>query len=91
MHNIFYTPQAQQDLVDIQHFIANDNPDISYKVIETIFFYANTLSLFPYIGKICVSGQGWREIVKPTFRYRIIYEVIWHDIRILSVFKYQNR
>jgi plasmid stabilization system protein ParE len=51
MHNIFYTPQAQKDLADISDFITKDDPQIAIKVIETIFFYINNLSLFPHIGK----------------------------------------
>ncbi len=90
MHNIFYTPQAQKDLADIHTFITNDDPQIAIKVIETIFFYINNLSLFPHIGKQSHSQLWCREIIEPTFRYRIIYEYNGTDIWILSIFKYKN-
>ncbi|EKD25287.1 MAG: hypothetical protein ACD_80C00089G0010 [uncultured bacterium (gcode 4)] len=90
MHNIFYTPQAQKDLADIRDFIEKNDPEIAIKVIETIFFYINNLSLFPHIGKQSNSQLWCREIIEPTFRYRIIYEYDGTHVRVVAIFKYKN-
>lgn len=44
-------PQALKDLEDIKNFIARDNHNMATRVIETIFFFINNLTLFPVIGK----------------------------------------
>lgn len=83
-------PQALKDLEDIKNFIARDNHNMATRVIETIFFFINNLTLFPVIGKTSNSIIWCREIVEPTFRYTIIYEFDGKDIYITAVFKYRN-
>lgn len=90
MRNIFYFPQAKNDLTEIKHFIAQDNNDMAVRVIETIFVFINNLSLFPLIGKELLEEMQLREIIEPTYKYRIIYEFDGEDIWIYSVFKYKN-
>jgi len=83
MHNIIYSTQANKDIEDIRKFIAN-------KVIEKLFFFINTLSLFPLIWKEISEKLWYREITEPTFRYTIIYEIDWNNVYIMSIFKYKN-
>jgi len=44
-------PQAREDLKAIKDFIGKDNVGMSLRVMESILFFANNLSLFPLIGK----------------------------------------
>ena len=90
MHNIFYLPQARKDLKAIKDFIGKDNAGMSIRVIESILFFINNLSLFPLIGKEVELKLWLREIIQPTYKYRIIYEFDGKDIRIYAVFKYKN-
>ena len=90
MHKIIYSPSSLKDLQEIKDFIQKDNPYYAWKVIETIFFFVNMLSIFPLIWKESNSKSWFREITEPTFRYKIIYWFDWKDIYISTIFKYKN-
>lgn len=90
MYSVLYTKTALQDLQNIEKFISKDNICYAYKVVETIFHAANNLSLFPYLWKEMFDRSWLREIVEPSFWYRIFYMFADKKIYILTIGKYRN-
>ena len=91
MHNVSYWFKAKRDLKEIKQFIAQDNIFYARKVVETIVWFANVnLSLFPLLWKEVSSSAHLREVVEPTFRYRIVYSFDWIQVHIVSIFKYKD-
>jgi len=90
MHNIVFSKRAKKDLEDILEFISLDNEYFWNKVTETIIVFINhNLSYFPLLWKP-FENENLREILEPTFRYRIIYTFSNDQIEIIAIFKYRN-
>jgi toxin ParE1/3/4 len=47
-----FTPQAKQDLKEINRFIALDNPDAAKRFIASVKQQCQTLSDFPDMGRL---------------------------------------
>ena len=83
---ITWTPQAQEDLRQIEQFIARDAPRTARAFIRRLKAAVDRLKLFPESGAI-VSELGdpdVREILHGT--YRIIYQYKRKKVAILTVF-----
>lgn len=90
MYNVLYTKTALQDLQNIETFISQDNKYYAHKVVDSIFHSANNLSLFPYLWKEIVHKSWLREIVEPSFGYRIFYLFADKKIFIIAIGKYRK-
>lgn len=90
MHNIIYLPQSKKDLKEIKEFIIQDNKNQAIRVIENILLFTNNLSLFPLIWKEISNKLKLREIIEPTYRYKITYKYYKENIYIYSISKYKN-
>lgn len=88
MLNLEFQELADIDLDFIFHFIADQDRLMAVKVIQKIYKTISNLKTFPYMGKI--NSFGLREIVEPKYKFRIIYEVNWDTIFIVSIFKNKN-
>ena len=90
MLKIVYTQKAKTDLKEIEAYIAKDNLFFAGKVIESVLSFIN--GMLPFFSK---SGkkhrnQKTREIIEPTFKYRIIYKIHKNEIAIYWVSKRKN-
>lgn len=90
MYSVLYTKTALQDLQNIETFISQDNKYYAHKVVENIFHFANNLSLFPFLWKEIAYRSWLREIVEPSFGYRIFYLFTNKKIFIITIGKYRN-
>ena len=84
MANIIKKPLAQNDLIEIWHYIADDNPERADKFLDTIGQKLNTLAENPNIGKP-------RDEIRPSLRsfpvgnYIIFYFPIENGVEIIRV------
>jgi toxin ParE1/3/4 len=60
-----FTPQAKQDLKEINRFIALDNPDAAKRFIASVKQQCQTLSDFPDMGRL------WQELTPPLRSFPI--------------------
>ena len=89
MFQVKYKISSKIDIREIFNYIKIDNPYYAEKVIHTLItFINNNLSIFPNLWKD--KWLGLREIIEPTFKYRIIYKIKWNDVFIVSIFKNKN-
>lgn len=83
-----WTSIAEQDLIKIIGFIANDNPKNALNVLNKIKNEASKLHKFPNKGRIIpeLQAQGvmlYRELVIPP--WRIFYRIADKKVFILGV------
>ncbi|HMT26991.1 MAG TPA: type II toxin-antitoxin system RelE/ParE family toxin [Candidatus Absconditabacterales bacterium] len=91
MHSVIFSSRGLSDIDQIREFIAQENSFYAEKVAETIFGFINShLSYFPLLGKEISLYKHLREIVEPTFKYRIIYTFDGSQVIIYAVFKYKE-
>ncbi len=91
MYKIKFTKNALLDILNIEIFISNNNPDISKQVKLKLLEIISNLAIFPNIWKK-FKNRKIRELVDPNYNYRILYEVDEKQnvIKILNIFKYKN-
>lgn len=80
---VIWTPEAEQDRLDIWDYIAADNPDAAIG-IDTLFSEAAAkLAANPKMGK---TGKisGTRELT-PHENYRLIYEIEREAVWVLAL------
>lgn len=88
MYSIFYTPESEDNLDEIFRFISDDNMFYATKVVISIKNIIDILKLFPLSWKSIDKDN--KMIIESTYKYNIIYKIKWHEIYILSIFKYKN-
>ena len=81
--NIVWTPQAEQDRLEIFTYIAMDNPKAAVELDERFSAVVARLDEFPKSGQ---PGEvsGTRELL-PHENYRIVYDVEDDTVFILTV------
>lgn len=81
---IEWTEVALDDLDEAAAFIARDSPRFAAALVSAALSATERLSLFPGSGRIAaeVDQMDIREIV--VQRYRLIYQVTPHNVRILA-------
>jgi len=86
---LHWTGEAQDDLANIQEYIAQDSPTAAARVVETIFNFTEEQLLLPRIGR---PGQiaGTFELVVPKLPYTVPYRIEDDEIHILRVY-HQSR
>jgi plasmid stabilization system protein ParE len=85
--NVIWAREAVVKLIEIERFIAKDNPDRARKFIEYLIDRAESISHNPHIGRIVpeILDKSIREIIAK--KYRIIYRIKNERIEILTVFE----
>ena len=81
--NVFWTPEAEQDRLDLWDSIAADKPSAALKMDELFSDCAARLAEHPLIGR---PGKipGTRELI-PHKSYRLVYEVTQEAVWILAL------
>jgi toxin ParE1/3/4 len=91
--NLRYSARARSQLIAIQEYINERNPDAAIRVGAAIREAAQFLRYFPYAGRPGQSADT-REWVVRRFPYILVYEVNTgeeNEIMILGVFHSAQR
>ncbi len=80
---IFWTPEAQQDRIEIWNYIAADNPRAAAKIDELFSEAVSNLVQYPMLGQLG-KITGTRELI-PHDSYRLVYEIVGETIWILAL------
>jgi toxin ParE1/3/4 len=80
---VVWTPEAQQDRVDVWEYIAADNPYAAARMDELFSDAAARLAQHPLLGR---PGKitGTRELI-PHESYRLVYEIDGETVWILTL------
>ncbi|MBW6423520.1 type II toxin-antitoxin system RelE/ParE family toxin [Rhizobium sp. XQZ8] len=80
---VIWTPEAEQDRLDIWDYIAADNLDAAVRMDKLFSASAGRLGAHPELGK---PGRiaGTRELI-PHRSYRLVYEIERETIWILTL------
>ncbi len=78
-----WTPEAEQDRIDIWNYIAADNPVAAVQIDDLFSDAAARLQAFPELGR---TGRipGTRELI-PHESYRLVYEISRQTIWVLAL------
>lgn len=90
--NVLITPQAKKDIIEIIHYISNDNAKVALKINDTFKNIFEMLSAFPLSGasKYSIQNQSVR-IYSIKKQYSIVYRIKENQIEILRVLtRYQD-
>ena len=84
---LIWTHEALVRLLEIEEFIAQDNPERAQKFVFQIIEHGESLSGKPLIGRMVpeISDPKIRELIFKN--YRIIYRLRKNTIEILTVFE----
>ena len=80
---LIWSPQSLQDIEDIGHYIAEDQPNRAKLFVEELIKSVERLSEFPESGKIILENPIFRQVVHQ--KYRLIYQVRINKILIITV------
>jgi len=82
---IIWSPQAVDDLVENNKFIARDNPETAKAIVNNIYESRIRIKEFPTQGRIVpeINQKDIREIIFGN--YRIIYQIETKRILILTI------
>lgn len=79
-----WTRAARDDLIQIQDYIAQDNPYAAFRVVKTIRERAGKLAEHPRSGRLG-RVDGTRELVISDTPYLIAYRIQGEWVDILAV------
>jgi addiction module RelE/StbE family toxin len=84
---VIWTEQALARLVEIQDFVARNNPDAAGGLVRRLVERGDGLSRFPEMGRSVpeLPGTGIREIIEGN--YRLVYRIHAKLIQVLTVFE----
>jgi len=84
---IIWSRTALQSLIEIEEFIAKDNPVQAEKFINKLIDCGDSIKDFPFKGRIVheFSIDEIREVFEKS--YRIVYKISNSQIEILTVFE----
>ncbi len=80
---VVWTPEAQQDRVDVWEYIAADNPSAAARMDELFSDAAARLAEHPLLGRPGTI-PGTRELI-PHESYRLLYEINGETVWILTL------
>jgi len=80
---VVWTPEAQQDRVDVWEYIAADNPRAAARMDELFSDAAARLAEHPLLGQPGTIS-GTRELI-PLESYRLVYEIDGETVWILTL------
>jgi len=83
--SVAWTPLARDGLDEVIAYIAEDSPEAADKVLEIVLGVAESLSVFSERGRVVpeLANHSIREVF--IYRYRMIYEVLPSEVRILAL------
>lgn len=78
-----WTPEAEQDRIEIIEYIAGDNPRAALRMDELFGEAAARLAGFPHMGR---TGKiaGTRELI-PHENYRLVYQIEDETVWVLTL------
>ena len=84
---VIWSKEALTQLIEIEQFIARDNPDGAVRFIDRLINRGEKIKDFPYKGRVVpeFSSDHIREVFEKT--YRIVYRITDDQIEILTVFE----
>jgi addiction module RelE/StbE family toxin len=84
---ILWTEQAWTRLVEIEAFIARDNPTAASRFVDKLIERGDALARNPDRGRKLreMLGAGLRELL--VGKYRLVYRVTSSAIEVLTVFE----
>ncbi len=84
---VVWTKEALERLIEIEKFIAQDNPQKAEKFINFLIERGDSISQNPDIGRIVpeISNPGIRELIAK--KYRLVYRIKNDKIEILTIFE----
>ena len=84
---IVWTKESLSKLIEIEEFIAEDNPHKAIEFINFLIEKTNTIKKNPNIGRVVpeLSNPLIRELIVKN--YRIVYKIDESKIEILTVFE----
>jgi len=82
---IIWSPQAADDLVENNKYIARENPDAARVIVNNIYESRKRIKEFPTQGRVVpeIGQKDIREIFCGS--YRIIYQIEAKNILILTI------
>ncbi|NWA23446.1 type II toxin-antitoxin system RelE/ParE family toxin [Pseudomonas gingeri] len=81
--SVIWTPEAQQDRLEIWEYIATESPYAAARLDELFSAAANRLTTHPEMGRPG-TVPGTRELI-PHENYRLVYEINSEVIWILAL------
>lgn len=81
--SVFWTPEAEQDRIDIWDYIAADNPRAAARMDALFSDAAGRLADHPKLGKVGKIA-GTRELI-PHENYRLVYEIEGETVWVLAL------
>jgi plasmid stabilization system protein ParE len=85
--SVRWTKGAVENLLEIEAWIAEDDPGAAERWIELLRDRMKLAALYPNAGRI-VPEFGLRNVREVSLRkYRIVYEVLPTSIHVLAVFE----
>ena len=84
---VVWTEQAWDRLVEIEAFVADDDPGAAQRLVDKLVAQGDSLVRHPDRGRIIpeIPGSGLRELL--VGNYRIVYRHTAKMIEILTVFE----
>jgi len=84
---VVWTKRAFQRLLEIEEFIAKDNPKVAQSHTDRLLAETEKLGVFPKMGRMLpeIPGSDLRELV--IRNYRIVYRTHHEAIQVLTVFE----
>lgn len=88
---IFWTKEAINNLLEIEDFISQNNPERAAEFTDYLIDQAEYLKTTPNMGRIVpeISNPDIRELIVKN--YRIVYKEINNEIHIVTVFESHRR
>ena len=82
---IIWSPQAADDLVENNKFIARENPEAARAIVNSIYESRIKIKEFPARGRVVpeINNKDIREIFSGN--YRIIYQIETKRVLILTI------
>ncbi len=84
---VFWTEQAWQQLVEIESFVARNNPDAASRLVDRLVARGDTLASNPTRGRKLpeMPRSGFRELIVDN--YRIVYRRTPKNVEVVTVFE----
>jgi len=88
-HQVKWTSNAKEDLLNIVAYIKKDSPSIAREIYQKIKNRANSSNFFPLKGRVVPELQKegitmYRELISSP--WRIIYKVDSNTVYIMAIF-----
>jgi antitoxin ParD1/3/4 len=79
------SPEALEDLQNIQDFIALDNPKAAERVIEQLFAAFESLAKFPHKGHLRPDLTKRNVRFWPVGSYLVVYRVTRRSLQVAAI------